>query len=652
MSRKNHECEMGEYCPTCNLITCSGFLQQRLRFGRWKRRWFKLYQKGRLLIYEDETAKTLVSDIDTGLNCYDVQHGLQSGKFPPGIPRICSFVVILSKTKLYLYATSVGDTVKWVKALKASSKVVARRQQELEQMQHHLSIYRESGLEAAQVASGIKTNQSFTCTNKVAKASLTTTVTPRSRDAGTSTREDNLPFKAIRNKEVSLLSDVQSEEVTMSTSNLPSSFQRHDLYSSNRKRKEALQHLQKKISKAPEMEDLKERENKEPISKTRLRAVAVPGIPFSASQVVGDSDIAFPSDDRAHFYALTEPLNDDHKYMTVSPSIEGTHHSAPDSHTARSKEDLSHASQQDLTTNYIYSTVKKNKPSYSAPLSKRISPEGSSRNEDCGILGEQEARLRTQSVGDFTSANYSSSAVESKTSDIPRYSSMLLNGPGSSFQDNQAPNRTTSRKPGHFFMSKTDAQATVPNGNGKGASRDSRGGNVHEVISHHQPWYNEASSSQKPSHYRRTGVKYKSSSPSPRIPGQSPRIPAQSPRIPAQSPRIPAQSPRIPAQSPRIPAQSPRIPAQSPRIPAQSPRIPAQSPRIPAQSPRIPAQSPRIPAQSPRIPAQSPPRIPAQSPRTPTWSPRIPTQSSNQMKLHRQSEQCSNETKLVSHVIM
>jgi hypothetical protein len=232
MDTEDHrDCDIGQYCPVCNAITCSGFLHQRVRFGRWKKRWFKLYEKGILQIFEDKTESSLVNEVDIKTNCYDVHHGMHNGKFPGGVPRVCAFVVCLNSKKLYLYSSNVADTLRWVTAIRKNSKVMSQRTEELQQMQRRLRVLRESGIEAAKAASSKKKDgEKYIADTHSEETPLHNSALPRSNYSTELAGEANIEDVA---------------DVTKTADNFSSftPFVRDKLYSSNRMREEALKHL-------------------------------------------------------------------------------------------------------------------------------------------------------------------------------------------------------------------------------------------------------------------------------------------------------------------------------------------------------------------------------------------------------------------------
>ena len=216
------ECWSGEFefCPVCNPITCSGFLHQRLRFGRWKRRWFKLYGRGTMMIYDKESSSTPVSSIDIKNTCCGVNVGLRPGKFPSWVPFSCTFELSLHNKKLFFYASSVADALQWVKALRQTSDSFKAGRKEMGGLDRRLAILGESWGDDIPTPPPIPAILPV-MTDNLATESSATVVT-----------DQGVPSTA-------------QETHRTASFRLPKSFSR-DRNSSNRKRREALWHILKK----------------------------------------------------------------------------------------------------------------------------------------------------------------------------------------------------------------------------------------------------------------------------------------------------------------------------------------------------------------------------------------------------------------------
>lgn len=229
---EHNECGSGEFCPTCNPITCSGFLHQRLRFGRWKRRWFKLYGKGTMMIYDTESSSVPVDTVDIKSNCLDIHVGVRPGRFPSWVPVPCTFVISLRNKKLFLYANSVSDSLQWVKALRKASENFKTSQKEIEEIDRRLANLQESGAEATQ---GV-----WSRSDHVAEVPLPPplpAVLPVMQTTDNLAEEDDIT--------VSTRGSLGTDQETSRKPPLPASFSR-DRDSSNRKRKEALRYIVRK----------------------------------------------------------------------------------------------------------------------------------------------------------------------------------------------------------------------------------------------------------------------------------------------------------------------------------------------------------------------------------------------------------------------
>ena len=240
------DCTLGEYCPVCNAIICSGFLHQKLRFGRWKKRWFKLYEKGTLHIFEDKTESTLVNEVDIRYSCYDVHHGLNNGKFPGGVPRVCAFIVYLTNKKLYLYSSTVADTLRWVNAIRKNSLTLSQRAEENKKMENRLKVLRETGIEAARTAAEKMKGNNHDDPKEIVKIS-----NPFVPKASSTNR---VSFKLADSEEVTQNPKLSSElEMSANGSSTFKPFSRNRQYSSNKKREQALKHLTKKSSQSDQV---------------------------------------------------------------------------------------------------------------------------------------------------------------------------------------------------------------------------------------------------------------------------------------------------------------------------------------------------------------------------------------------------------------
>ena len=233
------DCTLGEYCPVCNAIVCSGFLHQKLRFGRWKKRWFKLYERGTLHIFEDKTESTPVNEVDIKYSCYDVHHGLHNGKFPGGVPRVCAFIVYLTNKKLYLYSSTVADTLRWVNAIRKNSLTLSQRAEENKKMEKRLKVLRETGIEAARTAAD---RMKGDCQDNPKEADkISNPPVPKASST------NRVSFKLADSEEVAQNPKMSSElEMSTDGSSTFKPFSRNKQYSSNKKREQALKHLTKK----------------------------------------------------------------------------------------------------------------------------------------------------------------------------------------------------------------------------------------------------------------------------------------------------------------------------------------------------------------------------------------------------------------------
>ena len=181
------------------------------------------------MIYDTGISNVPVDVVDIKSTCLDIHVGVRPGRFPSWVPVHCTFVISLRNKKLFLYASSVSDSLQWVKALKKTLESFKTSQSETKGIDCRPANMQKFGAEATQGTLSRCNHDDSSLLPPPAPTVLpvmqTTDNLAEEEDTTTST-ESGLDI---------------GQEASRNTP-LPASFSR-DRNSSNRKRREALQHI-------------------------------------------------------------------------------------------------------------------------------------------------------------------------------------------------------------------------------------------------------------------------------------------------------------------------------------------------------------------------------------------------------------------------